>query len=429
MVVSAILRWNARGYFLLATYAVIFAALFLSNNASIAQKFLAWLFLPAALFMWGRIAIRPQPPHFRLSISVETTITFSIIFVAALIYLLALNISSTLQPDLNKRLADQQWLYAAEILLVMIVTAHAMVRIEGFLIRLIAVTVPIVALSACINIWAFLSNLPLDSIAAVRLVNWLGMPAYTNSTNISLTYALFLVAAVALIVRPASYFLLRWWLALPAVILLIGVVLTQSRSAYFGTALGVGLVVILEHDAAFWRRNAVKATAGLAVAAALVFSIPTVRMVVTERGESLRPAIWTIYLERAKAKPLIGYGSLSNIDITLADGTVIDQPHNLILSAQIRGGLFAMFAMLTILGGSLYWSARHWAHSRDAVPLAMITTIVATGMFDYNLLITAPTWPWVTFWLPFGICAGAEIAVRSTAVLKSPSAIGHPPPA
>jgi hypothetical protein len=39
--------------------------------------------------------------------------------------------------------------------------------------------------------------------------------------------------------------------------------------------------------------------------------------------------------------------------------------------------------------------------------------MVACGMFDYNLLITPPDWPWVTFWLPIALAVGAETYVRN----------------
>ena len=43
---------------------------------------------------------------------------------------------------------------------------------------------------------------------------------------------------------------------------------------------------------------------------------------------------------------------------------------------------------------------------------SVMATIAVAGMFDYQLMVTAPTWPWVTFWLPFGLAIGAEMAVR-----------------
>ena len=121
----------------------------------------------------------------------------------------------------------------------------------------------------------------------------------------------------------------------------------------------------------------------------------------------------------------LGYGSFSPAGITLHTGKFLDQAHNLVLSAWFRGGLASAPAMVLILVGGIYWSWRHHAATGDAAPLAMMTTIAIAGMFDYQLLVTYPNWPWVTFWLPFGLAAGAEMASRNAARLNAAEPIAR----
>ena len=82
------------------------------------------------------------------------------------------------------------------------------------------------------------------------------------------------------------------------------------------------------------------------------------------------------------------------------------------LSAWFRGGIVGACAMGFILCGGILWARRYWLCHGDVVPLCVMVTIAMAGMFDYQLLVTYPTWPWVTFWLPFGLCVGAEMATR-----------------
>lgn len=406
-------RRNASGDFLLLAFAALIASLVLSNNYNVPPKIFLLVILPAAFCLHGRVLVRPSWPMARLSVSYATRLVFSLILFAAFIYVIALTISTWQQPDVNRRMVDQMWVHAGLILLFMVIVAQAVAFVDRFLIRLIAISIPLIAIGAGLNIFYFLRALPaFESVLQVRLVNWLGMPGYTNSTNISLTYAIFFVTALAAITVRGASLRLRLWLAPFATVLLAAMLLTQARSAYIGTAIGAGIVLFVAKDKIFWKKNALMFGAAMLAAAIAVGSVAQIRGVVTARGESQRPEIWTIYLGKAIAKPVLGYGGLSNIGITVNDNA-IDQPHNLILSAQIRGGIFCMLAMITMLAASAWFAFRFQRQRGCAIPLAMIATIIPTGLFDYNLLITAATWPWLTFWLPLAICAGAEIALRS----------------
>jgi len=412
---SKTLEWIERrlqtGDVFLVAAVVSIAPLFFSNNYLLAPKIFDRIFFLAAALPWVSLRFQRRAPPV-LELSTRLVLIVSVILAAAFFYLLALNVSSWLQPGSVARVIDREWVYAGKILVFLLSFAVAVAAWKDFLPRFVTVLSSIVAASALYNMIVYLSGVTIgDNLAAIRLVNSLGMPGYTNSTNISITYALLFVASVAVIVDVRLPRFMRYWLVPVGLVLLAAILLTQSRSAYL--AVIVGLMVVLWTAPQSFRRAAIACfIAGVLLGAAAVMSNAPTRAIITTRGESYRPEIWSVYAGMALQKPLLGYGGLSDIGIRIRGNIDIDQPHNLILSAQIRGGIFCALAMIMMLLGSLYWSIRFLRLRAEVIPLSMIATLATAGMFDYNLLVTPITWPWVTFWLPFAICAGAEIAVK-----------------
>ena len=415
--IAAVARWFDRrirtgDVFILAAL-VSLSPLFFTNNYLLAPRLLNLVFFPVAALLWLSFYVDWRNwSTLQLQVSVRVVFVFSIVLLATFVYLLSMNLSSWSQPGAALRMVDQQWAYAGQILLFMACFAIAVRTWSGFLPRFVTAFATMVAVSALYNMIVYLSDVPFTgNLPAFRLINSLGMPGYTNSTNISATYASLFVASAAVIVDSRLSRLVRYWMLPVALILLAAVILTQARSAYFGITVGL-MLVLWGAPYAFRRAALFSFVTGIALGVVALLALPQTRAAVVERGTSYRPEIWKVYAGKALEKPLLGHGGLSNIDIQIRDDIVIDQPHNLVLSAQIRGGIFCALAMITLLIGSLYWSAQFLKLHGEVIPLAMVATIATAGMFDYNLLITAVTWPWVTFWLPFGICAGAEITVK-----------------
>lgn len=410
---AASMGWSERRADVFIAVAVgCLSPLFLSNNYELAPRLLNLIFFPVGLLLLLTTFRVNWRQSRTLEVSMRLVFTFSVIIAAAFVYLLTMNLSSWKQPGVVLREVDRQWLFAGQIILFMVCIAFAIRTWPKFLPRFVTAFSTLVAASALYNMAVHISAITdLSHLPSLRLINSLGMPGYTNATNISVTYSLLFVASAAIIVDSRLPRLMRLWLVPVALILLTAVALTQSRSAYFGIIVGM-MIVLWTAPHAFRRAALISFFAGIVLGAIALLMLSQTRSVVAERGMSYRPEIWKIYADKALQKPLLGYGGLSNIDIRLGNNVVIDQPHNLVLSSQIRGGIFCMLAMITMLVGSLYWSARFLKLRGEVIPLAMIATIATTGMFDYNLLITPATWPWVTFWLPFAICAGAETVVR-----------------
>ena len=104
-----------------------------------------------------------------------------------------------------------------------------------------------VAVSVAINIvlyFEYLAPKHFRYIGQYRLKTSIGMRAYANSTNISATYAVYFMGTIATVMRGRLPPIPRAILALCAAILLVGVLLTQARSALLGVLVGLAVLAL-----------------------------------------------------------------------------------------------------------------------------------------------------------------------------------------
>jgi O-antigen ligase len=356
--------------------------------------------LPFLLLMGGLGLISPG----------RRSLTWSNVLLACAVYLLALLGSSLADADASWEAIWREFRISMLILMFLVITGSLLAAFPGFHRWLFLGAGTVAALAAAANIYLFFEHLlpsEIHSLSDVRLLASIGMPEYANSTNISATYAVMLAAVIAIIAaRPPLW--QRALLIADALLLWAGVLLTQSRSAYAAVFVAVAVVI-----ATTVRRHRSLALSILATTSLLALAFPLVREVAFGRGSSFRLEVWSKFLDLIIQRPWVGYGPFNRTTITVGDGYVLDQAHNLVLSAWFRGGIVGAAAMAFILLGGIVWSHRHWKQTKIATPLVVMTTIAIAGMFDYQLLVTYPTWPWPTFWLPFGLSIGAEMASRA----------------
>ncbi|MDC7784472.1 hypothetical protein PQJ75_07145 [Rhodoplanes sp. TEM] len=385
-------------------YLVTFAPMVLTNRLSAANFLFFAALLPLSIPRIVALASRPDGR------AVLRRLPGTVVAASAA-YVTFLTIAAAVQPDATWRLVRKDSEYGLAIVGFVAATGVLVATGTRFLRLAVLGLAGAVAASALLNVAAFLPSFPTDpeDLLAWRLVAVLGMPEYANATNISATYAVLLVVAAA-----AASGLTRSWLERSVLIVATGVlgvavILTQSRGAVLGVA--CGLVVLA---ATLSRRARIALLVGATLCLAGLAVTPLGPDWV-QRGVSYRPAVWAAYLDKAAERPLLGYGPHADIGVTIAPDVPIGQPHNLILSGQIRGGIGAALAMAALLAAGLFWSVRLVRAGGSVVPLCGFVTMTVCGMVDYNLLITRPAWPWLTFWLPIGFAAGAELAVRAGA--------------
>jgi O-antigen ligase len=329
------------------------------------------------------------------------------IFWGAALYLLAVGIASFLNPDVSEKLFNRHIRTGPMAMYFMVIIAYLASRSRQEFANFFLGCCGLLAISAAINIGAYVAthDFVLAELTNYRLITTLGMPAYNNATNVSATYAVYCAGAMAMVQDDIPPWRRALFL-LSATILLIGVVMTQARSAY--VAVAVSAVVL----AGSLSRRAAILVIGIGILIAVGVALTPYAREFNFRGASHRPEIWADYLAMAAQRPFLGYG-MAQIDQTIADGIVVGQPHNLLLSALVTGGIFGAAGMALMLGGSLYWAFRYRASGGQIAPLCMLIAMTTAGMFDYQLLASNPEWPWITFWFPIGIGIGAEVAVRT----------------
>jgi O-antigen ligase len=404
---------------LYGAYVAVLGSVFLTNSLTVPHRLFLWIVLPLALAPTRPISFSSIRSIGK--INVGSLLAYprknipSLLFWAAALYLLLLAWSSLSQQFVDPDYVRRDFLVSFEIAAFLLVTALLVVKRPNFLSSFFIQMGALTAISALINmvVFAWDTQLP-AALENYRLVPVLGMTPYFGSTAISLTYAIYFVGAVAILFENGLSRLQRWILAMSAAILLCGILWTQARSAF------IAVIVALAALAPSFSRKTRLAIGGAAIAVILAFvATPVGRTVLLSRGSSERLDLWQKYSLMAAERPWLGYGQFSaygarNVDMQLDDGMVVFHPHNLVLSSQIRGGIFAAAAMAAILLGGLYWGWRYWLVRRSMAPLCLVLTMGVAGMFDYELVVTYPTWPWVTFWVPIGVGIGAELAARQS---------------
>ena len=332
----------------------------------------------------------------------------SVIWSAAGLYLLMLILSSALPwPTVSINILTQGSVNSFEILAFLFVTAILVVSSKGFLRTCLTVVSIAAAAIALVAIIVFVATRPFDYLFYFRLEPW----PKGHVASLAINSAIFLVASIAIILEDTRSLWHRIPLAASAFILMGALVLTQSRSVLFAALAGIAATIPWSSRSI--RRAAVAVPAVLILALILITTVPGVSETILWRGDSRRLEIWSHYINTSWDQPWLGSGLIRNIFETM-DGAVILHPHNLILSAQERGGVLATGAMIVMLLGGLYYSAGYAKLTGQRAPLGIMVTMVVAGIVDYQIHIRSfPDWQTLFFWFPVGICIGAEHFVRA----------------
>jgi O-antigen ligase len=380
------------------SYIACLCSMFLFHNNTVPQSTYYAVVLPLAALSGWWFARR--------------TLRLSVIFWAATVYLCAIGLSSLGQPSAEIPLVLGYFRRTAMVLSFLLATAYLVARSRQFLPAALVALSAVAAASALISIAALLYEHGLSGgVQSMRLMAAIGFPGYENSTNIALTYAVLLVGAVGTMLAGGLSRLQHRVLLAAAVVLSLALLMAQSRGPLAAAVLGI---LALALGSLRWRLLLWFVGASIAGCVALA-AVPDLREAVLSRGESFRPELWRHYLLMAADRPWLGYGVFTDIRTKVSGGNVILHPHNLLLSAEIRGGALAGLSMIVLLAAAFIWAIRLWLAKNIVTPFGLILTVAFAGTVDYELFSTSPAWPWVTLWLPIGICLGAEMSLRAAA--------------
>ncbi|MDX1634986.1 MAG: O-antigen ligase family protein [Marinobacter sp.] len=132
--------------------------------------------------------------------------------------------------------------------------------------------------------------------------------------------------------------------------------------------------------------------------------------VMTQRGFSYRPEIWSAILANCQGFWLWGEGTSTDFANT-APGSVLketmgyafDHSHNLFLQTFLAGGMFALTLLLLAIGIMVFRLFRLYGVSRSPVALTGLGVMLVTVMVNFTdtaRLLSSPTPDWVLLWLP-----------------------------
>jgi O-antigen ligase len=345
----------------------------------------------------------------------------SVILCAAGVYLLVVTISSVMEPTIGLKKLPPLLVISLETIAFVVVTA--LLVVNGYLYLCLGVVAVFTGATALTLIIRCLATVPFDQLFfSYRLGYYELQPGQTSLAIIS---GIFLVASIASLREGSRSPWYRIPLIASGLTLICTLLLTQSRGVLL--AAGAGIAALFVRSS-----RSIRVTVGvIALIAAVIFmTVPELHEMILRRGDSRRLEIWNHYIAFSSKRPWLGYGMIDGLAegmaFTSKDGTYVPHAHNLILSAQVRGGVLATVAMIMMLFGGLYYSARYAKLKGERAPLAIMVTLVVSGIFEYDTFIrNFPSWQIVSFWFPVGICAGAELCVKDRARLAT-SAIPHP---
>jgi len=203
------------------------------------------------------------------------------------------------------------------------------------------------------------------------------------------------------------------WLYIPIIVMLIMMLLTQSRGPLISLAIAIGFTLHLQ---VFTRRNLLIVGA-LAVLVGLVLFLTPVGDMLLARFEELgaqsglRLSIWRHTLAEIANQPWLGRGFDYDLDFINYSGEHITTTHSIYLGSLLKGGVIGLLLLLAVVACGL-WQA--WRKRRNdsrhslAILLYALIFMASQGMF----IVSNPRETWVLFWLPLGIALSKGLMAK-----------------
>lgn len=184
-----------------------------------------------------------------------------------------------------------------------------------------------------------------------------------------------------------------------ALILLLLLVLTGSRTPLLAiTASTVALAVVSGS-----RKGLLMLAVLVAVGLVAGFVFPEI---VTQRGLSYRPEIWSEAMRQILERPWFGHGFGTPLFIKLSEIPYpFRDPHNLTLAVLFDGGIVGLFAWVAIYATafSMVWKSRK--HPWAIICSATLVYGLVAGMTEGGSFLSRPKEHWFLIWIPLALVA------------------------
>jgi len=195
------------------------------------------------------------------------------------------------------------------------------------------------------------------------------------------------------------------WLYLPALVLFIGLLLTQSRNPLFSLIL-VSLPLLLSFKKINCHHIKTIISILIAISVVVIFmyynSSLFSRISQSYNSSFVRFGIWQNAFELFLQKPILGWGFGKNLDFINSIKQHITTTHSVYFAVLLKGGIVGMITFLLMVGYSLKiaFSAFRKGYALECSLFIFSLLFYATqGMF----VIANPDTSWMLFWLPVAI--------------------------
>ncbi|MEK8079565.1 O-antigen ligase family protein [Pseudomonas sp. XK-1] len=369
--------------------------LFNSDGSRYATQTYLLLFVPALILLfWQRLSLHTwrQVP--------------GVLFLCLLAWVLA---SSLFNPGSNND-ADY-WLKIVLLILLYVFAVASLVSHKRAFTGLLVAVVTLVAVFAWLTIYYqfVVLDKPLGYAvlrhARLYELGWRGLADLKNPIIAGLYYGVFAVLLTYLLVG----FKVRAWQAALLVVgmagLLVYVLFTASRGAWFSTAAGCLAALLLFPNI---KSRTLIGLGCLVVAAAVYLFWPEIQHE-REIGVSGRDLIWGNWADRLPEFWLMGAGAGADLIFNFPNSNRgFLHAHSLYLQLWYEYGIvgFGLFVLLLL---SLLWKG--WqcrAEPLARLGLALLVLAMVAMVSDVYAIFHRPSPFWVLFWFPVGILLGVS---------------------
>ena len=359
---------------------------FLATNGKI-NNFPTYL---AALAFIPFIAIRPG---YVVSLS-RPIIPLIIVFLLYLV--LSATWSENTRPILVATYLGYAFLLASFVLGIGVISN----QYPDFLKWLMVLTVLSATISCCFSIFLYFWLPDYHPLIEERLYS---LGRLRNPVIGALSYGVAATICANLALVHARWMRFLWSACLAT--LLLGILFTETRSAWVGLIISIPACVMLQ------REISVRAKYSMLVT---FFLILTVTMIATwlmgywdevlHRALSFRPEIWLKAVRDTTQENLILGKGIASSSRLLIDGISHHHPHSIYVSTFYYGGLTGALLLVTLISACLKELIK-----KDFTPLVILALstllyAVSTLMIDGNRLLEKIDFHWLVFWLPVALC-------------------------
>ena len=336
---------------------------------------------------------------------------FPFIFIVVIIYLFDLFIVNELKSEVHPFITLTDTAFSLiHLLIFLIITNHLSVNFNSFFSRLFILMSFIVSLNAFYyleNYWVNLTSLTAHSLPRLGLdMKTIGLSPGDYPPTFGLIYAIFCAPCFILALKMKNSFI-KSFLIFETIILFSAILLTQTREDIIALFIALTFYYVINTQISFIARLKI-------ISSSLIFLISILIYVGFTRAnfDGWRVELITKFIDHALQHPLLGYGQ-QPFKIIISSGEAIGHGHNLLLNAELRGGIVAFSCMVIIIFYGLYRGYKLFKLSGNAIPFVIILILMIAGMVDYDAVIpNHKSWQWIGIWFPICLITGADSLCR-----------------